>query len=158
MDVVKITLQNKELIEELINSSEKLKVDIDKKIIDEIAKRLVTKILNNFNGATKKAFDELEEKISLEFLEKKPDSFNQYRLGEQYRNEIATRIRNAWEDNMRIEVDDVKDTIIAMLTVKLDRMSDDAVKRLERRYSEVYDNIDKKIENAVENYFKKRLA
>ena len=39
-----------------------------------------------------------------------------------------------------------------MLTVKLDRMSDDAVKRLERRYSEVYDNIDKKIENAVENF------
>ena len=62
MDVVKITLQNKELIEELINSSEKLKVDINKKIIDEIAKRLTAKILNNFNGATKKAFDELEEK------------------------------------------------------------------------------------------------
>ena len=57
-----------------------------------------------------------------------------------------------------IEVDDVKDTIIAVLTAKLDRMSDDAVKRLEKRYTEVYDNIDKKIENAVENYFKKRLA
>lgn len=70
MDVVKITLQNKELIEELINSSEKLKVDIDKKIIDEIVKRLVTKVLNNFNNATKKAFDELEQKVSLEFLEK----------------------------------------------------------------------------------------
>lgn len=70
MDVVKITLQNKELIEELINSSENLKVEINKKIIDEIAKKLVTKILNNFNDATKKAFDELEEKVSLEFLEK----------------------------------------------------------------------------------------
>ena len=119
---------------------------------------MVTKILNNFNDATKKAFDELEEKVSLEFLEKKPNSYYQYQLGEQYRNEIVKRIRNAWEDNLRIEVDDVKDTIIATLTAKLDRMSDDAVKRLEKRYTEVYDNIDKKIEKAVENYFKKRLA
>ena len=158
MDVVKITLQNKELIEELINSSENLKVEIHKKIIDEIVKRLVTKVLNNFNDATKEAFDELEQKVSLEFLEKKPNSYYQYQLGEQYRNEIVKRIRNAWEDNLRIEVDDVKDTIIATLTAKLDRMSDDAVKRLEKRYTEVYDNIDKKIENAVENYFKKRLA
>lgn len=67
MDTVKITLQNKELIEELINSSEKLKVEIDKKIIDEIVKRLVTKVLNNFNGATKEAFDELEQKLVLNF-------------------------------------------------------------------------------------------
>ena len=38
MDVVKITLQNKELIEELINSSEKLKVDINKKLLMKLLK------------------------------------------------------------------------------------------------------------------------
>ena len=158
MDVVKVTLQNKELIEELINSSEKLKVELNKKILDELSKRLMTKVLNNFDDATKKAFDELEHKISLEYLERVKPYSNNYRLAENYRNEIATRIRNAWEDNLRVDIDDAKDTIITLLKAKLERMSDDAVKRLEKRYSEVYDNIDKKIEEAVANYFKKRLV
>lgn len=62
MDNVRVNIQNKDLIKELIESNPDLEVKINNAIIDGVSKRILKQVLNHYDSAVDKTFDELSEK------------------------------------------------------------------------------------------------
>ena len=61
MDNVRVNIQNKDLIKELIESNPDLEVKINNAIIDGVSKRMLKNVLNQFDTTFKCAFNEISD-------------------------------------------------------------------------------------------------
>ena len=67
MDRVTIMLQNKQLIEELINSSEETKAKVHAAIIDGVSKRIVKNVIKNMDDSIKGAIEQAQNDLLKKF-------------------------------------------------------------------------------------------
>lgn len=154
MDIVNITLQNEKLIEQLINSSDELRVRISNAIVDSIAKRTAKKVLANADEALKKALDRVEMEVSHKFLEYSDSGWRQqYALKEEYKREIRNAVNDIWQAKIYESIDEVKQDIMDRYKLRLESSCDAYIRKLD----DAIEHIDDKISAAVEKYFTNRL-
>lgn len=156
MDNVRVNIQNKDLIKELIESNPDLEVKINNAIIDGVSKRLLKNVLNQFDTTLNRTFNEVSEKISKEFLDFDNSSWWQTKckLKDDYKKHIRDIVRQAWYEEMYDDVNKVKEQVIQDYKTSLQMACSKYVQQVENATN----NIDERIEKAVAKYFKERLG
>jgi hypothetical protein len=156
MDNVRVNIQNKDLIKELIESNPDLEVKINNAIIDGVSKRVLKNVLNQFDTTLNRTFNEVSEKISKEFLDFDNSSWWQkrYNLKDDYKNHIRDIVRQTWFEEMYDDVSKVKEQILQDYKTSLQMACSKYVQQVENATN----NIDERIEKAVAKYFKERLG
>ena len=155
MDNVRVNIQNKDLIKELIESNPDLEVKINNAIIDGVSKRVLKNVLNQFDTTLDRTFNEISEKLSKEFLDFEYGGWStKYKLKDEYRNHIRDIVRNAWYEEMYDDVNKIKEQILQDYKTSLQTACNKYVKQVENATN----NIDERIEQAVAKYFKERLS
>ena len=156
MDNVRVNIQNKELIKELIESNPDLEVKINNAIIDGVSKRMLKNVLNQFDTTFKCAFNEISEKISKEFLDFDNRDIwrTRCKLKDEYKNHIRDIVRQTWFEEMYDDVNKVKEQILQDYKTSLQMACSKYVQQVENATN----NIDERIEKAVAKYFKERLG
>ena len=155
MDNVRVNIQNKDLIKELIESNPDLEVKINNAIVDGVSKRLLKNVLNDYNVALDRAFNEVSEKLSKEFLDFEYGSWStKYKLKDEYKNHIRDIVRQTWFEEMYDDVSKVKEQILQDYKTSLQMACSKYVQQVENATN----NIDERIEKAVAKYFKERLG
>lgn len=156
MDNVRVNIQNKDLIKELIESNPDLEIKINNAIIDGVSKRVLKNVLNQYDSALNRTFNEISEKISKEFLD--IDNSNiwrtQYKLKDEYRDHIRDIVRQAWYEEMYDDVNKIKEEILQDYKTSLQMACSKYVQKVENATN----NIDERIEKAVAKYFKEHLG
>ena len=154
MDNVRVNIQNKDLIKELIESNPDLEVKINNAIIDGVSKRLLKNILNQYDTTLNRAFNEVSEKLSKEFLDFEYGAWStKYKLKDEYKNHIRDIVRQTWFEEMYDDVSKVKEQILQDYKTSLQMACSKYVQQVENATN----NIDERIEKAVAKYFKERL-
>ena len=156
MDNVRVNIQNKDLIKELIESNPDLEVKINNAIIDGVSKRLLKNILNQYDTTLNRAFNEISKKISEEFLDFDNRDIwrTRCKLKDEYRNHIRDIVRQTWFEEMYDDVNKVKEQVIQDYKTSLQMACSKYVQQVENATN----NIDERIEKAVAKYFKERLG
>lgn len=156
MDNVRVNIQNKDLIKELIESNPDLEVKINNAIVDGVSKRVLKNVLNQFDATLNRTFNEVSEKISKEFLDFDNSSWWQkrYNLKDDYKNHIRDIVRQTWFEEMYDDVSKVKEQILQDYKTSLQMACSKYVQQVENATN----NIDERIEKAVAKYFKERLG
>ena len=132
MDSVKITLQNKELIESIINNSKNIDVAVHNAIIDGITKRLIKNVANetNLEKHIKEATKKIEDEISAEYLLSKKGQFGYgtvYELKEEYQSAVDNAVRKAFSD---------------IIDEKVKQYTEPAIRAFEKRINDKIESID----------------
>lgn len=156
MDNVRVNIQNKDLIKELIESNPDLEVKINNAIIDGVSKRMLKNVLNQFDTTFQCAFNEISKKISEEFLDfdKRDIWRTRCELKDEYKNHIRDIVRQAWYEEMYDNVNKVKEQILQDYKTSLQM----ACSRYVQQVENAVNTIDERIEKAVAKYFKERLS
>jgi hypothetical protein len=156
MDNVRVNIQNKDLIKELIESNPDLEVKINNAIIDGVSKRVLKNVLNQFDTTLNRTFNEISEKISKEFFDFDNSNWWQkrYNLKDEYKNHIRDIVRQTWFEEMYDDVSKVKEQILQDYKTSLQMACSKYVQQVENATN----NIDERIEKAVAKYFKERLG
>ena len=155
MDNVRVNIQNKDLIKELIESNPDLEVKINNAIVDGVSKRVLKNVLNQFDATLNRTFNEISEKLSKEFLDFEYGSWStKYKLKDEYKNHICDIVRQAWYEEMYDDVNKVKEQILQDYKTSLQMACSKYVQQVENATN----NIDERIEKAVAKYFKERLS
>lgn len=153
MDNVKITLQNKELIESIINSTENLKVKIHDAIIDAITKRFIKNIENSdvVDKKLKEAMKKVEDEISQKYLRKEKSQWGystEWKLNPEYEDAVIKAVKKAYSDLVDEKVKELVEPIIKTFKTRLDG----AVGSFEGRIDEY---AKRAVQDAVEKRFGK---
>ena len=155
MDSVTITLQNKELIEEIINSSAEVKAKVNNAIIDGVSKRLLKNVVNNMDASVKAAIDQAQESLSKKYMECKRDGWrSHYKLKEEYAQCIEAAVRKAWSDDINRSISEVKEKVAAAYQTRLERAYNEYIGKIES----LTDSLDDKIKEAVDKNISERLG
>lgn len=156
MDNVRVNIQNKDLIKELIESNPDLEVKINNAIIDGVSKRLLKNVLNQYDTTLNRAFNEISEKLSKEFLDfdNRDIWYTRCVLKDEYKNHIRDIVRQAWYEEMYDNVNKVKEQILQDYKTSLQM----ACSRYVQQVENAVNNLDERIEKAVAKYFKERLS
>lgn len=156
MDSVRVNIQNKDLVKELINSNPDLEVKINNAIIDGVSKRLLKNVLNEYDTTLNRAFNEVSEKVHKEFLDFDNSSWRQtrYKLKDDYKNHIRDVVRQAWYEEMYSDVNKIKEQVLQDYKTSLQM----ACSRYVQQVENATNNIDERVEKAVAKYFKERLS
>lgn len=94
-------LQNKQLIEELINSSDETKVKVHAAIIDGVSKRIVKNVIANMDDSIKMAIEDAQDVLSKEFMDIKSNGWRKYyKLKPEYAEEVRKAVHDAWSDEI----------------------------------------------------------
>ena len=155
MDNVRVNIQNKDLIKELIESNPDLEVKINNAIIDGVSKRLLKNVLNEYDTTLNRAFNEVSEKLSKEFLDFEYGAWStRYKLKDEYKNHIRDIVRQTWFEEMYNDVSKIKEQILQDYKTSLQMACSKYVQQVENAVN----NIDERIEKAISKYFKERLG
>ena len=156
MNNVRVNIQNKDLIKELIESNPDLEVKINNAIVDGVSKRVLKNVLNQFDATLNRTFNEVSEKISKEFLDFDNSSWWQkrYNLKDDYKKHIRDIVRQTWFEEMYDDVSKVKEEVLQDYKTSLQMACSKYVQQVENATN----NIDERIEKAVAKYFKERLG
>jgi len=125
MDSVKINLQNKELIESIIKSTENLEVTIHNAIIDAITKRFIKNIENSevVDKKLKEAMKKVEDEISQKFLKKEKSQWGYYtewKLNSEYEAAVVEAVKKAYSDLIDEKVKELAEPVIKTFKTRLD--------------------------------------
>lgn len=125
MDNVKITLQNKELIENLINSTENLEVTIHNAIIDAITKRFIKNIENSdvVDKKLKDAMKKVEDEISQKYLRKEKSQWGystEWKLNPAYEAAVVKAVKKAYSDLIDEKVKEFVEPVIKSFKTRID--------------------------------------
>ena len=155
MDRVTIMLQNKQLIEELINSSEETKAKIHAAIIDGVSKRIVKNVVTNMDVSIKGAIDQAQESLRKKYMEDKRDGWRSYyKLKEEYTQCVEAAVRKAWSDEINRSIAEVKEKVAAAYQTRLERAYNEYIGKIES----LTDKLDDKIKEAVNENISRRLS
>lgn len=124
MDKVTITLQNKELIEQILASSPDVEVRAHNAIIDSITKRLIKNVENSYdvNEAVKKAKCNAENEIKKKFFDEKANNYgygSYYTLRPEYERAVKNAVNQIWLDKIDERVNAVVNNIVPMFEKEL---------------------------------------
>ena len=158
MDNVKITLQNRELIEDLINNSDNLEIAIHNAIIDGISKRTLKAVMNDTELEKKidNVKKDAEDKIAEKYFNKEKNGWGYtttYTLKPEYQKIIDKAVDNAFKRNLDDRVNEITKEVCKPYADRLNKVLSDWVKQIE---SYDIDALAKKaINEAVEKRFGK---
>lgn len=154
MDRVTIMLQNKELIEELINSSEETKAKIHAAIIDGVSKRIVKNVIKNMDGSIKGAIEQAQVDLLKKFTETKREGWRSYyRLNPIYAKEINDAVSKAWSEEIDRSINESKKEVVANYEKRLQRAYDEFIVKIQS----LTNNLDDKIQEAVDKNIRARF-
>ena len=155
MDRVTISLQNKELIEEIINSSDEVRAKIHNAIIDGVSKRITKNAVNNMDASVKAAIDQAQESLRKKYMEDERDGWRSYyKLKEEYAQCVEAAVRKAWSDEINRSIAEVKEKVAAAYQIRLERAYNEYIGKIES----LTDKLDDKIKEAVNENISKRLS
>lgn len=155
MDRVTISLQNKELIEDIINSSDEVRAKIHNAIIDGVSKRITKNVVNNMDASVKAAIDQAQESLRKKYMEDKRDGWRSYyKLKEEYAQCVEAAVRKAWSDEINRSIAEVKEKVAAAYQIRLERAYNEYIGKIES----LTDKLDDKIKEAVNENISKRLS
>ena len=125
MDTVKINLQNKELIESIIKSTENLEVTIHNSIIDAITKRFIKNIENSevVDKKLKEAMKKVEDEISQKYLKKEKSQWGysyDWKLNPEYQSIVEKAVKKAYSDLVDEKVKELAEPILKTFKTRLD--------------------------------------
>ena len=159
MDRVTISLQNKELINEIINSSENLKVMIPNSIMDAVNKRVVKTVMNSpiVDNAAKKAVESAENEIKKKYLVEEKGSFGYpyYKVNSKLQQVIDAAVRTAFSDEIDKLVKIYGERIAATYEKRLNMFMDTLLNKVQNYDAELDKAVGKAVKEAVEKRFGK---
>lgn len=157
MDRVTITLQNKDLIEEIINSSNELQIQVHNAIIDGITKRIVKNVLMTADDAINKAVASAKEESASKFMEKlgSCDWNPNWVLKEEYRQLITARVQKVWRDQLSSSVEKQTEKIIDSYKVRLESALGALLLEITNKTAHLNDIIQKSVENILKSKLSK---
>ena len=125
MDNVKITLQNKELIEQIIKNTDNLEVRIHNAIIDEITKRFIKNIENSeiVDKKLKDAMKAAEGKITEKYLNKEKCQWGysyEWKLKPEYEAAVVKSVKKAYSDIIDEKVKELAQPVLNSFKARLD--------------------------------------
>lgn len=125
MDNVKITLQNKELIEQIINSTDNLEVTIHNAIIDAITKRFIKNIENSeiIDKKLKEAMKKVEDEVSQKYLRKEKSQWGystEWKLNPEYETAVVKAVKNAYSNLIDEKVKELVEPFITSFKTRLE--------------------------------------
>ena len=155
MDRVTIMLQNKQLIEELINSSDETKVKVHAAIIDGVSKRIVKNVVTNMDSAVSDAIEEAQKKLMLLYMDKFNGGWsNYYKLKPEYAETVLNAVRNAWNEEIGKSVKERIEYVESKYKERLDRAYAAYIEKIEHLTA----NLEDEIKKAVDANISKRLG
>lgn len=154
MDRVTISLQNKELIEDIINSSDEVKARIHNAIIDGVSKRITKNVVTNMDASVKAAIETAQMELHKKYMDEKRQGWSSYyKLKEQYRQCVEAAVRKAWSDEIDRSIQEVKEKVKAAYQTRLERAYQNYIAKIEQ----MTDRLDDKIKEAVNENISRRL-
>jgi hypothetical protein len=154
MDRVTISLQNKELIEDIINSSDEVKARIHNAIIDGVSKRITKNVVTNMDASVKAAIETAQMELHKKYMDETRQGWSShYKLKEQYRQCVEGAVRKAWSDEIDRSIQEVKEKVKAAYQTRLERAYQNYIAKIE----EMTDHLDDKIKEAVSENISRRL-
>lgn len=155
MDRVTIMLQNKQLIEELINSSAETKAKIHAAIIDGVSKRIVKNVVTNMDDSIKGAIEQAQDHLLKKFTEDKRDGWRSYyKLKQEYAQVVDAAVRKAWSEEIDKSVKEYRERVAATYEKRLQRAYDEFIVKIQT----LTDNLDDRIQEAVNKNIKERFS
>ena len=155
MDRVTIMLQNKQLIEELINSSEETKAKIHAAIIDGVSKRIVKNVVTNMDASIKGAIEQAQDHLLKKFTEDKRDGWRSYyKLKQEYAQVVDAAVRKAWSEEIDKSVKEYREKVAATYEKRLQRAYDEFIVKIQT----LTDNLDDRIQDAVNKNIRERFS
>lgn len=155
MDRVTIMLQNKQLIEELINSSEETRMKVHAAIIDGVSKRIVKNVVTNMDDSIKRSIEQAQDDLMKKFAEDKRDGWRSYyKLKQEYVQLVDAAVRKAWSKEIDKSVKEYQDKVAATYEKRLQRAYDEFIVKTQTLTA----NLDDKIQEAVDKNIKKRFS
>lgn len=157
MDSVKIVLQNRELIEDIIKNSNNLEFAIHNTIVDAISKRTLKAVMND-NGITKRIQDvkkQTEDEISKKYFDIKKSDWGYssvYTLKDEYQKIIDKAIDAAFKKKLNDKIVEITDDITKPYVEKLNKVLKDWTEKIEN-----YD-IDELARKAISEAVEKRFG
>ena len=133
-----------------------MEVKINNAIIDGVSKRLLKNVLNEYDTTLNRAFEEVSEKISKEFLDFDNSNWWQTRckLKDEYKKHIRDIVRQAWYEEMYDDVNKIREQVLQDYKTSLEMVCSKYARQIEITTN----NFDERIEKAVAKYFQKRLS
>lgn len=154
MDRVIISLQNKELIEDIINSSDEVKAKVHNAIIDGVSKRITKNVVTNMDASVKAAIETAQMELHKKYMEGTQQGWSTYyKLKEQYRQCVENAVKEAWSDEIDRSIQEVKERVTAAYQTRLERAYNDYIVKIES----LTDKLDEKIKEAVNENISRRL-
>lgn len=155
MDRVTIMLQNKQLIEELINSSDETKAKIHAAIIDGVSKRIVKNVVTNMDSSVSNAIEKAQEELMLLYMDKFGSGWNNcYKLKPKYSETVRNSVRNAWNEEISKSVKEWIEHVESKYKERLERAYAAYIDRIEYLTA----NLEDEIKKAVDANISKRLG
>lgn len=156
MDRVTISLQNKELIEEIINSSDEVKAKIHNAIIDGVSKRITKNVVANTDASVKGAIDQAQDYLLNKFTEDKREGWRSYyKLKEEYAQCVDAAVRKAWLGEIQRDIDEVKQKVAASYEKRLKEAYEMFIYQIEQRTAKLDEVIKKAVEESIMKRFSK---
>lgn len=155
MDRVTISLQNKELIEEIINSSDEVRAKIHNAIIDGVSKRITKNVVTNMDASVKAAIETAQMELHKKYMYETWQGWSShFKLKEQYRQCVEAAVRKAWSDEIDRSIQEVKEKVAAAYKIRLERAYNEYIGKIES----LTDKLDDKIKEAVNENISRRLS
>lgn len=150
-NTVKLTLQSKELIEQLIETTPELEVTIHNSIVDAITKRFIKNIENSetVDEKLKDAMKKVEDRVTEKYLKKEKTQWGysyEWKLNSEYESAVIKAVKKAYSDIIDEKVKELVEPIIKSFKTRLDG----AVGSFEGRIDEY---AKKAVQDAVEKRF-----
>ena len=157
MDNVKITLQNRELIEDLINNSNNLELEIHNAIIDGVSKRTLKAVMNDMEVAKRidDAKRKAEDEISKKYFNSEKSNWGYstvYTLKPEYQKIIDKEIEKAFNSKLNSKISEVTKDIAKPYTEELNKILNNWVEKIKK-----YD-IDELARKAISEAVEKRFG
>ena len=156
MDKVTITLQNKELIEQILASSKDVEVRAHNAIIDTLTKRLIKNVQNSYSydKAIEKAMTEAENDIRKKLLNEKATDYGYgrvYSLKPEYEKAVKNAVNGIWVDKIDEKINGVIDKIVPTFESRLREALEKKLREIETT------DFEKVVEKAVRKIMQEKF-
>lgn len=152
MDRVTIMLQNKQLIEELINSSNEARWAVHAAIIDAVSKRIVKNVTTNIDEGLRKAVNMEEEKLLQKFMDR--NTWGNLSLKREFVEAIQAEVADAWQEKIKLEIEYIRKKVAAKYEDKLKLEYERYIANINRMCA----NLDSVLERTVEKVIREKFS
>lgn len=125
MNSVKLTIQSKEFIEQLIENTPELEVAIHNSIVDAITKRFIKNVENSetVDNKLKDAMKKVEDRVTEKYLKKEKTQWGysyEWKLNSEYEAAVAKAVKKAYSDIVDEKVKELAEPMINAFKTRLD--------------------------------------